>query len=35
MPPGWNHIDGGKMAASYRTEAWKEYKTNNPQINEI
>jgi sterol desaturase/sphingolipid hydroxylase (fatty acid hydroxylase superfamily) len=35
MPPGWNHIDGGKMAASYRTEAWKEYKTNNPQINKI
>ncbi|WPQ61031.1 sterol desaturase family protein [Chitinophaga sancti] len=24
-PPGWNHIDGGKMAATYRDEAWKEY----------
>lgn len=22
-PPGWNHIDGGKMANSYREEAWK------------
>jgi sterol desaturase/sphingolipid hydroxylase (fatty acid hydroxylase superfamily) len=32
MPPGWNHIDGGKMAASYRSEAWKEYEINNPQI---
>ncbi|WP_211092797.1 sterol desaturase family protein [Chitinophaga varians] len=23
MPPGWNHIDGGKMAAAYRAEGWK------------
>lgn len=22
MPPGWNHIDGGKMAKEYREEAW-------------
>ncbi len=22
MPPGWNHIDGGKMAKEYRSEAW-------------
>ncbi|SFD62448.1 Sterol desaturase/sphingolipid hydroxylase, fatty acid hydroxylase superfamily [Chitinophaga sp. CF118] len=26
MPPGWNHIDGGKMASAYRFDAWKEYK---------
>jgi sterol desaturase/sphingolipid hydroxylase (fatty acid hydroxylase superfamily) len=25
MPPGWNHINGGKMAGSYRSEGWKEY----------
>ncbi|MCW3464208.1 sterol desaturase family protein [Chitinophaga nivalis] len=25
MPPGWNHIDGGKIAAEYRSEAWKAY----------
>ncbi|CAL2085009.1 sterol desaturase family protein [Tenacibaculum sp. 190524A05c] len=23
MPPGWNHIDGGKRAESYREEAWE------------
>ena len=23
MPPGWNHIDGGKKAKEYRDEAWK------------
>jgi hypothetical protein len=23
MPPGWNHINGGKMAAEYRAEGWK------------
>jgi hypothetical protein len=23
MAPGWNHIDGGKMAAEYRAEGWK------------
>ncbi|NSL86002.1 sterol desaturase family protein [Chitinophaga sp. Mgbs1] len=23
MPPGWNHIDGGKMASAYRLEAEK------------
>jgi sterol desaturase/sphingolipid hydroxylase (fatty acid hydroxylase superfamily) len=23
MPPGWNHIDGGKKAERYREEAWK------------
>ncbi|CAL2085157.1 alkylglycerol monooxygenase [Tenacibaculum sp. 190524A05c] len=23
MPPGWNHIDGGKRAKSYREEAWQ------------
>ncbi|MDY8135935.1 sterol desaturase family protein [Aquimarina sp. 2201CG5-10] len=22
MPPGWNHIDGGKKADDYRAEAW-------------
>ena len=22
MPPGWNHIDGGKKAREYRNEAW-------------
>ncbi len=26
MPPGWNHIDGGKKAEVYREEAWKERK---------
>lgn len=24
MPPGWNHIDGGKKAEVYREDAWKE-----------
>ncbi len=29
MPPGWNHIDGGKKAKAYRDEAWLErYKTD-------
>ncbi len=23
MPPGWNHIDGGKKAQIYREEAWR------------
>ncbi|WP_299106286.1 sterol desaturase family protein [uncultured Tenacibaculum sp.] len=23
-PPGWNHIDGGKMAKEYRDKAWSE-----------
>jgi hypothetical protein len=27
MPPGWNHIDGGKMAGAYRSAAWKEYRS--------
>jgi hypothetical protein len=22
MYPGWNHIDGGKKASDYRSEAW-------------
>lgn len=26
MPPGWNHIDGGKLANEYRSEAQKKYK---------
>ncbi len=25
MPPGWNHIDGGKFASSYRAEARVKY----------
>jgi len=27
MPPGWNHIDGGKKAEAYRAEAWDRRKT--------
>lgn len=23
MPPGWNHVDGGKKAQVYREEAWR------------
>lgn len=26
MPPGWNHIDGGKKAKAYRDEAWEKRK---------
>ncbi|CAM1344989.1 sterol desaturase family protein [Tenacibaculum amylolyticum] len=26
MPPGWNHINGGRKAKSYRDEAWKKRK---------
>ena len=26
MPPGWSHVDGGKLAHSYRAEAWKKYR---------
>lgn len=26
MPPGWNHIDGGKKAEVYRAEAWQNRK---------
>jgi sterol desaturase/sphingolipid hydroxylase (fatty acid hydroxylase superfamily) len=26
-PPGWNHINGGKMAHAYRVEAWLTYET--------
>lgn len=26
MPPGWNHIDGGRKAKSYRDEAWSNRK---------
>lgn len=26
-PPGWNHIDGGKLAGEYRADAWKQYKS--------
>ena len=26
MPPGWNHVDGGKKAKAYRDEAWEKIK---------
>ncbi|SHL44755.1 Sterol desaturase/sphingolipid hydroxylase, fatty acid hydroxylase superfamily [Chitinophaga jiangningensis] len=26
MPPGWNHYDGGKLAAEYREEGWQQLK---------
>jgi sterol desaturase/sphingolipid hydroxylase (fatty acid hydroxylase superfamily) len=28
-PPGWNHIDGGKLATAYRQEAWQYYTHQN------
>ena len=28
MPPGWNHIDGGRLAESFREEAWEIKKSS-------
>ena len=33
MPPGWNHIDGGKMAGAYRSEAEEARKLDTPKEN--
>lgn len=33
MPPGWNHIDGGKKAGEYRSEAWAKNKQLTHKIN--
>ncbi|RAJ79105.1 fatty acid hydroxylase family protein [Chitinophaga dinghuensis] len=31
MPPGWNHINGGKNAAQYRAEGWEALQETNTQ----
>ncbi|CAM1364191.1 conserved membrane hypothetical protein [Tenacibaculum litopenaei] len=34
QPPGWNHIDGGKLAEVYRSEAWNSRSLNPTTIND-